>query len=77
MYRIDYPPEKYDEYGDEAEVEHDKYLHELLSDKERRHDLVLDRSFWAKEDREKYKRLAEGKDGRWVLVYLKANKSVL
>ena len=77
MYGIDYPPEKYDEYGEEAEVEYDNRLDELLPDKTRRHDLVLDRSFWAREDREKYKRLVRERDGRWVLVYLKASKEVL
>ena len=77
MYAIDYPPEKYDEYGDEAQVEYDRLLHELLSEEQQPHDLVLDRSFWARVDRDKFKRLVEEEGGRWVLVYLKADKNVL
>lgn len=40
-------------------------------------DVVLDRAFYAKEDRDIYKNLVEGKGGRWVLVYLQAPKEVL
>ncbi len=47
-------------------------LLELLSDEKKTHDIVLDRSFWAREDRGKFKRLTEEKNGRRVFVYLKA-----
>lgn len=77
MYGTDYPHEKYPEYQVEAHEEYDKRFLELLSDKEKKHDVVLDRSFWNKEDRDKVKRLVEEKGGRWVLVYLKASKEVL
>jgi predicted kinase len=40
-------------------------------------DLVLDRAFYAKEDRDVYKRLVEEAGARWVLVYLTAPKEVL
>lgn len=39
--------------------------------------IVLDRSFYAKEDRDYFKTLIEKRGGRWVLVYLKAPKDVL
>ena len=44
---------------------------------EGKHDLVLDRAFYAKDDRETYKKLVEENAARWVLVYLKAPKEVL
>ena len=77
MYGIDYPPEKYAEFSAEAAAEYDKRALELLSERERTIDVVLDRSFWAREDRDKYKRLIEEKGGRWVLVYFKASRDVL
>jgi predicted kinase len=40
-------------------------------------DMVLDRAFYAKEDRDHYKQLVEGHGARWVLVYLTAPKEVL
>jgi predicted kinase len=77
LYDLDYPPDKYAEYQAEADEEYDKRLLELLSDKDQKYDIVLDRSFWCKEDRDEVKRLVEEKGGRWVLVYLKASKEVL
>jgi predicted kinase len=77
LYGIDYTPEKYSEYQDEARREYDERLIELLSDKDQKHDIVLDRSFYAKEDRDEFKKVVEDKGGRWILVYLKASKEVL
>lgn len=39
--------------------------------------LVLDRSFYAKEDRDEYRALAEQAGARVVLVYLQATREVL
>jgi predicted kinase len=40
-------------------------------------DVILDRAFYAKEDRDMYAALIEQHGGRKVLVYLSAPKSVL
>ena len=40
-------------------------------------DMVLDRSFWAKEDRDRYRELIGKGKGRVVLVYLKAEEQFL
>ena len=40
-------------------------------------DVILDRSFWAKEDRDRFKQLIEQHGGRWVLLHLKVPKDVL
>ena len=77
MYGVDYPLDKYSDFQTEAGKEYDKRLIELLSDVDRKHDIVLDRAFWAKEDRDNFKRLVEESGGRWVLVYLKASREVL
>ena len=40
-------------------------------------DVILDRAFYAKEDRDLYRQLVEKHGGRVVLVYLSAPQSVL
>ncbi|KAI1377898.1 P-loop containing nucleoside triphosphate hydrolase protein [Hypoxylon crocopeplum] len=70
IYEVDYPPEKYDEFQEEAAGECEARLVSLLREGNR--DVVLDRSFYSKEDREYYKRIVESHGGRWVLVYLRA-----
>ncbi|KAI1476088.1 P-loop containing nucleoside triphosphate hydrolase protein [Daldinia eschscholtzii] len=76
LYGVDYPPEKYAEFLDEASNECEARLIQLL--REGKKDLVLDRSFYSKEFREETKKLIEENGGRWVLVYLRAkNKEVL
>jgi predicted kinase len=70
----DYAPDRYESYLDEAEEESIRRLRKLLSEKR---DVVLDRSFWRKADRESVRKIVEDGGGRWVLVYLKAERDVL
>ncbi|KAI0444126.1 ATP/GTP-binding protein [Xylaria telfairii] len=70
IYNVDYAPEKYPEYLDEAADECLGRLTPLLT--EERRDVVFDRAFWNREDRDKAKSLIESLGARWVLVYLKA-----
>ncbi|KAM7202617.1 P-loop containing nucleoside triphosphate hydrolase [Naviculisporaceae sp. PSN 640] len=76
LYNLDYPPEKYEEYLNEATEEFDSMLVDLLNKGDK--DIVLDRSLYAKEDRDCYKKLVEEKGGRWILVYFRpANKELI
>ncbi|KAI8627115.1 ATP/GTP-binding protein [Xylariaceae sp. FL1651] len=70
IYGVDYAPEKYAKYLDEAADECKARLTRLLTEGSR--DAVFDRAFWNKEDRDEAKRLIESLGARWVLVYLKA-----
>ncbi|KAH9905810.1 P-loop containing nucleoside triphosphate hydrolase protein [Xylariomycetidae sp. FL2044] len=70
LYAIDYPPEVYEQYQEESATECDRRLLQIL--REGKRDAVLERSFYAKEDRDHYKTLIEANGGRWVLVYLRA-----
>ena len=72
MYAVDYPAEKYQEYQDAAGKECDERLLELLKEKSK--DVLLDQSFYSKEDRSKVKQLVENEGARWVLVYLRASE---
>ena len=74
MYGIDYPTSKHTEYSLEADDEYDQTLNSLLDE---RRDIMLDRAFYVKQDRDDVKQLIERKGGRWVLVYLQASKEVL
>ncbi|KAH8879323.1 P-loop containing nucleoside triphosphate hydrolase protein [Thozetella sp. PMI_491] len=76
IYRVDYSPEKYEEYQDDADDELQRRLASLLEDGKR--DIVLDRSLYAKEDRDYYKRMIEAKGARWVLVFFRpASKELI
>ncbi|KAK0652699.1 ATP/GTP-binding protein [Cercophora newfieldiana] len=76
LYGKDYPPEMYHKYLDEAATELENTLMELLSAGEK--DIVIDRSLYAKEDRDSFKRLVEEKGARWILVFFRpANKDVI
>ncbi|KAI3318923.1 P-loop containing nucleoside triphosphate hydrolase protein [Xylariaceae sp. AK1471] len=70
IFEIDYAPEKYAEYLEEAAQECKSRLTGILTEGSR--DVVFDRAFWNKEDREEAKTLIENLGARWVLVYLKA-----
>lgn len=75
LYKVDYPPEMYDQYLEEASDEFDKLLRELLDKKK---DVIIDRSLYAKEDRDYFRRLVEEKGGRWILVCFRpASKEVV
>ena len=71
---IDYPAGEYPSLGETAQRVLRERLLELL-DQDR--DVVLDFSFWRRADRERYKRLIEGAGGRWRLIYLRADPSLL
>ncbi|KAI5456757.1 ATP/GTP-binding protein [Mariannaea sp. PMI_226] len=75
LYAIDYPREKYEEYLDEGQNRLKGELERLI--KEKKNNIALDLSFWNKEYRDEYKELIERSGGRWVLVFLDAEKEVL
>ena len=73
LFGVDYPADHnlYEQYQDEADQIYLEHFHRFLqADK----DLVLDRSFYAKQDRDEFKKVIEDEGGRWVLVYLKADE---
>ncbi|KAI3339602.1 ATP/GTP-binding protein [Ustulina deusta] len=70
IFNVDYAPEKYATYLDEAAEECKTRLTHLL--KEGSRDVVFDRAFWNRQDRDEAKNLIESLGARWVLVYLKA-----
>jgi len=74
IYNADYPPSEHQAHQDEACKIYEAECRSLLQEKK---DIVLERSFYAKEDREEYKRLVEEAGGRWILVYLKADRDLL
>ncbi|CAO2651800.1 Nn.00g000830.m01.CDS01 [Neocucurbitaria sp. VM-36] len=76
IYGIDYAASTslYAQYLDEADSIYLSNFQTLLAQKQ---DVILERSFYAKEDRQKYRKLVE-EGGRVVLVFLKArNKEAL
>jgi len=74
IYNVDYPASDYAAHLDEASKVYSKEFHELLSQKK---NIVLDRSFYAKEDRDEYRTKVVQAGGRVVLVYLKAERDLL
>lgn len=70
IFAVDYAPEHYSTYLDDASRECSARLIRLLTETKR--DVVFDRAFWNKEDRDEAKKLIESLGARWVLVYLKA-----
>jgi len=76
LYGTDYPPEKLEEYQEEADAEYRSTLAHLLDAGER--DIVVDRALYSREDREYFKKVVEEKGGRWILVYFRpASKDVI
>ena len=75
IYAVDYPETQYEACQKEADGIFQHSVEETLADG--KVDVVLDRAFYAKEDRDFYKALIEQHGGRWVLVYLKVPKDVL
>jgi len=65
---IDYPADLYSKYLDEADADFDRIFAELL---DAAHDIVVDRSLYSKEDRDRHKREVEKRGARWVLVYFR------
>ncbi|ETN46409.1 uncharacterized protein HMPREF1541_00593 [Cyphellophora europaea CBS 101466] len=68
LYGVDYEPALREAYEDEAEEIFGQRLREVLS---RGGDVVLDRAFYAKEDRVAWRGLVEGLGARVVLVFFK------
>ncbi|KAF2010938.1 P-loop containing nucleoside triphosphate hydrolase protein [Aaosphaeria arxii CBS 175.79] len=71
IYGRDYDadPALYDAYMEEADGIYLAEFERLLAEGR---DVLLERSFYAREDREEFRGLAEGKGARVVLVFLKA-----
>lgn len=71
LYGVDYPADAQllQQYQDEADEIYHMTFKTLLSEKR---DIVLDRAFYAKDDRLDFKKMIEEGGGRRVLVYLKA-----
>lgn len=75
LYGIDYPESDHEKVSEEADAEFFETAKQMLSSG--KNDIVLDRAFYAKEDRDAYKQLVESSGARWVLVFLKAPKELL
>lgn len=76
LYGVDYHTSLYEDYQIEAGDKYVAELRRLLSNKPPTN-LVLDRSFYARSDRDDYRRLIAELSGRCVLVYFDATKEVL
>ena len=72
---VDYAPEKYDEFSEEADQVFLDSFRAHLADKAL--NVVLDRSLYAREDRDYFKTLIEASGARWVLVYFKIEPEIL
>lgn len=75
IYGVDYDKSEHDKFADEADALFYESVHKLLSEGTR--DVIMDRAFYAKEDRDLYRQLVDKHGGRVVLVYLSAPKTVL
>lgn len=71
LYGVDYPPdmELYQKHMEEAGQVYLDELHRLLRLGQ---DVILDRSFYAKEDRDHFRRIVQAGGARLVLVFLAA-----
>lgn len=74
LYGKDYKPSKYDEYQVEAD---DIYLEQFQRLIQNGKDIVLDRSFYSRDDRMEFKGMIERAGARSVLVYFKADRDTL
>lgn len=73
---MDYPTGAYRRYQEEADELFLQSLKQILSDRTVA-DVILDRSSYAKEDRDAFRTLVERYGGRVVLLYLKVPEEVL
>jgi hypothetical protein len=76
FYGIDYPHSRYSDYLAEARVALRQQLVDTLRAKDGG-DIILDFAFAFKEDRDDWKKTIEEEGGRWVLVYLEADRETL
>lgn len=72
LYGRDYSPSDYSRYQEEAAEVFHRRLIELL--REGKRNVILDRSFYSKADREEFRKVIEEHGGRSVLVYLHAKR---
>lgn len=74
---MDYPAslDIYEQYSTEANVIYDERLRALLS--HGKQNIILDRSFYSKEDRDEFKKRIERAGARWVLVFLDVKREEL
>ena len=71
---IDYPEEQYDELSDKVEHILRQTMIRLVKDEK---NVVVDFSFWNKDNRNLYKNIIENTGGAVELVYMKASKELL
>lgn len=75
LYNIDYGTEKHEEYSIEADAEYHQTFRRLLSAGQA--DIILDRAFYAKEDRDEFRAIVEEFNARLVLVSIRIDEEVL
>ncbi|WP_300283011.1 AAA family ATPase [Peptacetobacter sp.] len=71
---VDYPYSEYDELSEKVELSLQNRLLELIS---KNKNIVLDFSFWNRDDRNFYKKIITESGAKVKLIYLKANKDLL
>lgn len=71
---IDYPEEEYEKLSEQVEAALQKKLLSLIQQGK---DVVIDFSFWSKENRNFYKELIRKAGAETELVYMKASKELL
>ena len=71
---IDYPEEQYEKLSEQVEAALQKKLLSLIRQGK---DVVIDFSFWSKENRNVYKELIQKAGAETELVYMKASKELL
>lgn len=71
---IDYPDNQYEEYSDIVEASLRKELLKLIQEGK---NVVIDFSFWSKENRSFYRKLIEKSGGTVELVYMKSSLETL
>ena len=71
---VDYPEEQYDELSDKVEHILRQKMISLIKDEQ---NIVVDFSFWNKDNRNLYKNIIENTGGAVELVYMKASKELL
>ncbi|KAF2029221.1 P-loop containing nucleoside triphosphate hydrolase protein [Setomelanomma holmii] len=71
IYGLDYEASSalYEEYNEEADLIYEATFRRLLAEKQ---DIICERSFYAKEDRDEFRKIAQEAGARAVLIFLKA-----
>lgn len=71
---VDYPQQEYVEHYKDILAEFEERIPELLKQKK---SFVLDYGYWRRAHREKHKKLIEGHNVEWKLIYFKADATLL